>query len=74
MKLFCLIPVVDTDIWESDSIESLLRLMGHQRDMEEKQLLSNAVIAVFFLRALQAVDYFSGEVMRRCVSLYVTFL
>ena len=53
---------VDTEPWESDGIESLLRLMGHHKDLEEKQLMSNAVMAVFFLRALQAAGYFHGEI------------
>ena len=56
---------MDTEVWESDSIESLLRLMGHQKDMDEGKLLENAVIAVFFLRALQTSGYFDGWLKRK---------
>ena len=45
---------------ESDSIEAVLRLMSHQDSVDETQLMKNAVIAVLFLRALQAVHYFDG--------------
>ena len=36
-----------------------------QKDIDERKLLDNAVTAVFFLRALQAVGYFRGEVAPR---------
>jgi len=45
--------VDDVASWDSSSVLSLLRLMGHQNDIEEALLLRNAVISVFFLRALQ---------------------
>ena len=59
---FCTFPLrpllVNCDIWESGSIESLLCLMSHQDDIEEDQLMKNAITAVFFMRALQAANYF----------------
>ncbi len=36
-----------------------------QKDIDERKLLDNAVTAVLFLRALQAVGYFRGEVEPR---------
>ena len=39
--------------------------MGHQKDMDEEKLLENAVIAVFFLRALQTAGYFDGWLRRK---------
>ena len=54
----------ESEVWESDAIEPLLRLMSHQDDIEPEVLMKNAVIAVFFLRALQSAGYFN-EVMPR---------
>lgn len=42
-----------------------MRLMSHQEDVEDEQQMKNAVIAVLFLRALQAVNYFEGVAPRR---------
>ena len=52
------------DVWDSADIEPVLRLMSHQEDIDEDKLMKNSVIAVMFLRALQAANYF-GPVMPR---------
>ena len=57
--------LVDGDVLEPDSIEAVLRLMSHQDNVDEEQLMKNAVIAVLFLRALQAVHYFDGVATKR---------
>ena len=57
--------LVDHDVLEPDSIEAVLRLMSHQDNVDEEQLMKNAVIAVLFLRALQAVHYFDGVATKR---------
>lgn len=56
---------MDRDVLEPDSIEAVLRLMSHQDNVDEEQLMKNAVIAVLFLRALQAVHYFDGVATKR---------
>ena len=56
---------MDSDIWEMDCIETLLRLMGHQKDIDESKLMQNAVIAVFFLNALQHAGYFKSVVPKK---------
>lgn len=55
----------ESEIWSSDAIEPLLRLMSHQDEIEPEVLMKNAVIAVFFLRALQAVNYFEDVMPRK---------
>ena len=55
------------EVWESHAIEPLLRLMSHQDEIEIESLLQNAVIAVFFLRALQATDYFRDVMPRKSI-------
>ena len=67
MSWFFLTSIVDRDVLEPDSIEAVLRLMSHQENVDGQQLMKNAVTAVLFLRALQAVHYFDGVAPKRGV-------
>ncbi len=57
--------LVDLDVLDPESIEAVLRLMSHPDNVENDQLMKNSVVAVFFLRALQAVNYFDGVAPKR---------
>jgi hypothetical protein len=39
--------------------------MSHQGDCDSPDIMRNAVIAVFFFRALQAAGYFEGAMQRK---------
>ena len=39
--------------------------MSHQEDIDEDKLMKNCVIAVMFLRALQAANYFEPVMPRK---------
>ena len=52
-------------MWNSEDIEPVLRLMSHQEDIDGDKLMQNSVIAVMFLRALQAANYFEPVMPRK---------